>query len=697
MKSKTQLSRYFCYLFAYNLIFLCTQLIYILAKGGSFINALSLPASVHIELITTLTVHVILYFLLTLFQLFLLWGVCSTNILTQFATTTRRKRSHDWGPINLDFWHIIIWCMTILAILSINAYFYPLSAFSKLLFPELPNSLVLVLLWVFITPVIALLVSSLISVIQCHVASSLISISCAILFGVYYYWEAPSDIEKQHAQKPNIIIIGIDSLCPKSINSSLMPNTVHFLSTAILFKNTISPLAHTYPAWSSILTGLYPHHHHASYNLMPKELVQHQHSIVWSAKNAGYATLFATDDRRFNNLDREFGFLTIIGPKAGVNDMLIGTFNDFPLSNLIINFPISKWLFPYNYLNRASHYAYYPSTFDTELQRTIKQLNHTTPLFLAVHFTLPHWPYAWASTSPQLVKDEYDYLDRDELYKTALHGVDKQVNHLLATLKQQGLLKNSLIILLSDHGETLYAAGSRHTNAASYQAKGSSLFVDYLKRKTSTTLENSVGHGTDLLSPDQYHALLAFKIYKNNQLVTTSNVRGGTVALIDIAPTIMDYLSFQQVTTVDGISLYPYLISSTRTLPKRTFYLESGMLPNQFLTREKAKQLGQQFFTINPTNNQLVLKKSQLPTLDAMKLYGVIQDDWVLALYPDDNGYIPIIQNLSNGKWVDNLSSNFAYNSPAKQLLQKLEKFYQRSWPLEEMGDKVQSQMIVKH
>ena len=34
----------------------------------------------------------------------------------------------------------------------------------------------------------------------------------------------------------------------------------------------------------------------------------------------------------------------IIGPKLGVNDVLLGTFNDFPLSNLLINFPISSWL-----------------------------------------------------------------------------------------------------------------------------------------------------------------------------------------------------------------------------------------------------------------------------------------------------------------------------------------------------------------
>lgn len=498
----------------------------------------------------------------------------------------------------------------------------------------------------------------------------------------------------QRTTEPNVIIIGIDSLSPNNINKKDTPTLAHFIQTSVFFRETISPLARTYPAWTTILTGLHPYHHQARYNLMPSDLVKNSLSLAWSLQSLGYQTIFATDDRRFNNMGKEFGFQKVIGPKVGVNDILLGTFNDSPLSNLLVNLPIGRWLFPYNHINRASYFSYYPQSFEKVLDNTLISNNQTSPTFMAVHFTLPHWPYAWAESSPIQARDEYSVDDKEFLYRAALQRTDRQVEHFLQMLRKYGYLENSLIIVLSDHGEALYVPGSRQTSLKTYQGQGVSIFADYLKRKTSTELEMSAGHGSDLLSKDQYHCLLTFKIYKNNQLKTTSKIINTRVALTDITPTIQSFTGLPTRQSTDGVSLLHIITNDNKPLPERTFIMESGMLPNQFLSRERARVLGQKFFTINPQTDQLQLRKKALSTLDALKLYAVIKGDWIVALYPDDNGYIPVTLNLKNGKWTDDFNADFVKKSPAINMLSYLQQFYKRKLSL--IGNKTMEHINAK-
>ena len=417
---------------------------------------------------------------------------------------------------------------------------------------------------------------------------------------------------------------------------------------------------------------------------MPEDKQTSSHSIAWSLQHLGYQTIFATDDRRFNNLGEAFGFQKIIGPKVGANDIILGTFNDFPLSNLLVNLPFSRWLFPYNYMNRACYHTYYPQTFDWELKREIAKTKTTAPLFLAVHFTLPHWPYASASSSPAQFKNEYSLDEREQLYVSALRQVDQQVFKLLQVLQEHGFLENSLVVLLSDHGESFYVPGSRQTRAGLYQGVGHR-FAKYLNRKTSTTLEMSAGHGSDLLSPDQFHCLLAFKIYQHHELTTLPKQVDTRVALIDIAPTIIDFLRLPYPDSLDGISLLKALTSTHSFLPERAFVMESGMLPNQFLSREKAKVLAKKYFTINPKNGHVELQKQEIAALDALKLYGVIQKNWIFALYPDDDGYIPVILNTASGEWSDDIHTEFTKKSEAQHMLNHLQQFYHHPWKLSKL------------
>ncbi len=623
-----RLSSWLIRFFLFNLVVLSCQIGYILSQSSSFVRAIPLPGFIYGEFLFTLFIHVCLYLVLSFIQTVLLWGVIqrySIMSLTNTPSTISYK--------TIERWQIIIWGLCIYALHMLNAYFFPLSIFSRLFLPELPHYFIVISLSLSLLVLATLVLNTLYLAIKkkpkTMVTFALLILSCANYFSMTPILISHLDL------RPNVILIGVDSLPPNAISAQNTPTMHKFVKQSVLFNETISPLARTYPAWTSILTGQYPYHHGARYNLMPPHQVKSATSIAWRLQREGYQTIFATDDRRFNNLGHEFGFQQIIGPKIGVNDILLGTFNDFPLSNLLINLSFAKYLFPYNHMNRASHFSYYPSTFDRALARALNSQNSKAPLFMAVHFTLPHWPYAFATSSPAQVKDEYNITEREVLFSAAVHHVDKQVNQFLITLKKQGYLENSLVVLLSDHGETLYARGSRQTLAQTYQGRGHSQFGDYLKKNTSTTLSRSAGHGSDLLSTDQYHCVLAFKIYKQGQRLTPSRIITQRVALIDIAPTILDFSNINLSNQFDGTSLLSSFFNTEVQIPERAFIMESGMLPNQLLSRDKARILGQQFFTVDKKSGQLEIKKEEVATLDAMKLYAIVYKNWLLALYPE--------------------------------------------------------------
>lgn len=657
---------YFGLLALLNLLCLGLQLFFFWVNSVNFTHALPMPRFVHLVILGEVILQVMLYLILTLVQLSLLWGVAQQP---PHRTVTPQKN-------HLKRWLILIFMSSTVFILTINCYFFPLSQFSRLFSLKLSA----------VTLKILLILSSLFLVgFTLNTLRKLKKTTMGFIFSGLAFFLFVNDYPSPPTQflkhkYPNIILIGVDSLSPNYINSKDSPTLDRFLKESARFTETISPLARTYPAWTSILTGLYPLHHHARENLTPTFLVKTEASIAWKLHELGYSTLFATDDRRFSNLDHEFGFQQIIGPKIGVNEMLLGSFYDFPLSNLLINTTISHWLFPYNYINRASNYAYYPESFDNAIETAINNSAHSKPLFLAVHFTLPHWPYSWATSSPAALGDERDMKeDKTSLYTQAIKGVDQQVSTLLTRLSNHHLLANSLVILLSDHGETLYQKGSRITALKNYQDTEPSPLAHYFKHKTSLALDKSTGHGSDLLSPLQYHCLLGIKIFSHGKQVTAAKTIDTRVALIDIAPTIYEFLNLpasHEKRHFDGISLLPTVLGKTTSLMQRAFMLESGLLPNQLLTPKKTIFYARLLYQVNKDNNLLEISPEGLHRVNKMKLYGILENNWLLVLYPNKRQYLPVLIQLNNHQWTDHPLSTFAKKSPMIKLLTQLRTFY---------------------
>jgi hypothetical protein len=649
---------YFAYFGLFNFVFFLSQLLY-LANKDLFLKPISLPLKANLEILLAFTIQLILYCILSLYQTTLLWGIRSTD--------------HHL----LEKRQLFIFITSITAILSLNAYFFPVSTFSKVITSLVPVYIVNMIMLFSLLILVLLTIRASIQYLKSSIPKIYLLLPL-LLTGAFIATPKNAKPSASVSSQPNIIIIGIDSLSPESVNAKETPVLNQFIQNSVNFKETITPLARTTPSWLSILTGLHPVHHKARENLISASQVQDKNSFAWDLQKKGYQTFFASDDRRFNNIGKTFGFKEILGPKVGINDFILGSLYDFPLTNLIINFPVSRWFLPYNYLNRASDYSYYPSTFDLALQKKLIKLRTSKPSFIAVHFTLTHWPYSWATSSPYEVKDPFDVRGHGVLYHAAVARVDKQVGLLLETLKREHYLDNSLLLLLSDHGETLYVEGSRNIKRGLYQGSHPSHLEDYFKRKTSTDLDKSVGHGSDLLSLSQFHCVLAYQIFQSGKSILKPQIIDTRVSLIDIAPTIYDFLHYAKPLNMDGISLITSLLDNKKPSDDRSFLLESGIFPNLFLTKAKALEYMQQFYEINRKNNHLELRNEVMPAVKAMKLYGILRDQWLLVLYPDDKQYVQVLLNVSNGQWTDDPKSDFAKNSPMSSLLQEVQNFYKQ-------------------
>lgn len=578
---------------------------------------------------------------------------------------------------------VFYWTTGIATILVANEYYYPNSAFSDLmtLFLSSPSliKLFLVLFLLFWATVLVLTLFGIIYKIRSvYLLSGVLILSLA--GGVWIKYsdnEILPPFSAATTAKPNIILIGMDSLRPDFLgffgHDKPAPFIDGFLDQSTVFSDAVTPLARTFPSWTGILSGRYPKEMAIRSNLVRQDESDFSQTLPSILRHHGYQTIYATDETRFSNIDKNFGFDDMVTPPIGLNDFLIGTFNDFPLSNLILNTRIGEWLFPYSYGNRPAASTYEPDSFLNMLKPAVLG-PHDKPLFLAVHFCLTHFPYHWAGLA-------VNHINVQQRYEAGVTRVDQQVADFFALLKRGHLLDHAVVVLLSDHGEALELNGDRITEKSLYVADEGNRKapVFYPPGMTGEEMDQSGGHGTDVMGLPQYHSLLAFRTYGLDPVA--KKVVPGVVSLLDIKPTILSMLKFPSAQT-SGISLaqevmHPGLLS----VPERHIFLESDFSPESIRTvypeTRKVILEGVELFRIDPVSARLVVKDNMESMIIRSKQYADIYKNWMLALYPQDDKYrMPVLINLFTGEWTNDLNSELALHSPARTMLAKLKAFY---------------------
>jgi arylsulfatase A-like enzyme len=612
---------------------------------------------------------------------------------------------------------ILIWTMNCLFVVMLNGYFYPHSFFAELIPASGPA------LWVTSFLLLSITLASYIQVLRYkyYVKLALFFVILAGIFSgftVYDYIILPKTLaanaaNKLQNKKPNIIFIGLDSVRPDFTGffnpQKQTPNIDNFLKSGVTFTHAYTPLARTFPAWMSILTAKYPLHNQARANLANPELSLANDTLAKHMQAAGYETLYATDEKRFSNITAAYGFDRIIGPGIGINDFILGGLNDFPLTNLLINTSLGRILFPFNYANRAAAITYQPENFLQLVQLDLTERSNK-PLFLAIHLCISHWPFIWAQDH------QAEDLSLPLRYERSVEAVDKQLGQLLTILKENKLLDNTLVVLLSDHGTAVGLLNDRIITEEHYQGEQANLKLLPIFKLSSAdkysinfkkdySLSTSFGQGTDVLSLKQHHVVLAFQGFG---LSIAANQITHAVSLLDIAPTILDYLNYAPLEKIDGISLKSDLLHDTNTTQPpsaRALFLETGYslsdIESKNINVEKVLKKTIGIYKINPQTGQLFVNPAADKAVNENKQRAILWGDWLLARYPatvrqqlqtsssdkkkigvrfNYENYIQpafyVLVNRKTGKWDIGLNNSLAEEAPIETMLEKLKAFY---------------------
>ena len=281
------------------------------------------------------------------------------------------------------------------------------------------------------------------------------------------------------AHSPNVLLISIDTLRADHLScygygSKTSPAIDQLAAEGILFRKTSSTASFTLPAHASMLTGLFPSAHGATYqNRDPS-------SLVVRGMGRGYPTLGEIlREKGYETagfvsgplLSHQFGFARGFDTYDDRYDRLQSARARLFSRSLMFRLLMTRGLF---------------SSRDLDSQRTADEVNPLVtgwlsdrpdpakPFLLFVHYWDPHGPYAPPSPYNQRpdgtgITAEYDMdqlltgqytltpealSDNLALYDGEIRYVDQHVGALLADLRRRGLYDNTLIILTSDHGES---------------------------------------------------------------------------------------------------------------------------------------------------------------------------------------------------------------------------------------------------
>lgn len=633
--------------------------------------------------------------------LFVVIQLCLNGLLVVLVWGITRLNSAYWGWSSDKQFYIGVglWLATVVAILLANQLLYPLSAVSQMLRPVIPHIVAQISVVILSAIVVVACLGALVAVLGLIryypwlITSCLSVLIILVIAGVGYFDYSRFSTHQPFVgskQKPNIIFIGIDSLRPDYTSlgagqpitgHSLMPRLDRFLQQGTVFTQAYTPIARTLPSWASVLTGLYPPHSGFRFDLLPSHNASSEHSLRQILQNQGYQTYFSTDEPSFSKVGKHFHFQHVIQAKTGYYNFLLTSLNDFPISNLTINSRLGEWLFPYSAINRSAATTYEPSAYNHYVEHHLRRVNPNKPLLLAIHFCLPHWPYIWRSSDPYHLKQRFP----QQTYAAAVKRNDKQISRFIKFLRANHFLDHTIVIVLSDHGESLLKPHDRVIHYHNYRPglhSSASIMskLDTLMGMQGYHWQTSFSHGTDVLSPVQYHIVLGMRSFGLGQSFYQGSI-DHLVSTIDIKSTILNLLGLSSSDTPsDGRSLVPYLRGHTHQQFERPFYMETGFDPRQMkrIYPDKPNSIASvlRFYRIEP-NNQISIKPSKLSRLITFKQRAVRRGHWLLAFYPEPSSKAThVLVNLKTGLWTDDLTSALAKQAPVALLLRDMKRLY---------------------
>lgn len=447
----------------------------------------------------------------------------------------------------------------------------------------------------------------------------------------------------------NVVIIGVDSLRPDHLgfygyDRKTAPNIDALLAESVTFDSAWTPLARTFPAWTSILSGMLPINNGIRDNLPePDEVVAKVPLLPQVLKDAGWTTTFVTDDSRFSYMLPEMGFDRIVQPLPNLKNFAV-SLNEprFRAFSWLMHNPLGFSLLPTAAYNQAFSRSYRPELF---IDAAVDALGETSrvgkPFFYAVHSCVLHAPaerpYPWhqmwgqggytggnrfrySKSGTVLLEDgkkvkrtrraKQAIAEQDvRIYDSGIDMADRLVGSVVSSLKASGLWDNTIVVLLSDHGE------------------------EHWDRKLPYKF-NGPNHGFHAYGDGQHQVVLAIR--------TPDGALAGTrvkapVRLFDLVPTLNTLLGIQWPGELDGVDA---LLAPDET-DTREVYIETGVTEPGYWKKGHKKYPFKRLsakYAIDEATGRVNIKPSFLPHLIAAKDRVMQVGRWKLVWHSMEQG-----------------------------------------------------------
>lgn len=273
----------------------------------------------------------------------------------------------------------------------------------------------------------------------------------------------------QPEKSPNILVILVDTLRADYLgtygfNGDVSPTIDRLAAESIQFNRCVAPAPWTKPSVASLFTSLYPQTHHVTDHL----------GMKWDNTNSRYkSSVLADDALTLAEVLEESGYDTV---------GLVG--NDF----LIRRFGYGQGFDRY-YEPRPHSDVFSATPLFLKTIRMLKKGQIREPFFIYLHLMDVHGPYQCEGkdfdilrnsvslgedvlldqaerrripgeltkkTSWQKAEKSYHVKNWRTCYAAGIRKLDRRLAPFLAGLKKSGILKRTILILTSDHGEELY-------------------------------------------------------------------------------------------------------------------------------------------------------------------------------------------------------------------------------------------------
>lgn len=238
------------------------------------------------------------------------------------------------------------------------------------------------------------------------------------LGGILVYFRSPPRV--------NLLLITLDTTRADRLGCygyelALTPRLDALAKNGVLFERAYAPAPMTSPSHTSIMTGLWPPEHGVHTNALTV-LDPNIPTMAELLQKQGYATA-------------AFPAASMLAARFGLNRGFQSYFDD--LSD------------PRTGADRMQRSRDGRSIADLSIQWLNEQHQaDAEPFFCWLHFYDPHDPYHFHP-------EEFDAKFRDRPYDAEIAYVDRQIGRIIDELERLGELKNTVIVVAGDHGESL--------------------------------------------------------------------------------------------------------------------------------------------------------------------------------------------------------------------------------------------------